>query len=196
MWGNIKSLTKEVGTMNDSVMMALGNAGAFSAISFAALGSAFGTGAAGAAAVGAWKKCYAQNKPAPFQLVVFAGAPLSQTIYGMIIMFLSMVMFKQPEQWPFFLILGVVGGMAMGASAWMQGKAAAGACDAFADTGKGFVNFLMVLGVIETVAIFVMAFGIVIMAMFGGSHGDNKADTDNAQTQAAIVVDQPFDSAV
>jgi len=158
--------------MDDTVMMALGNAGAFAAISLAALGSAFGTGAAGTAAVGAWKKCYAQNKPAPFQLVVFAGAPLSQTIYGMIIMFLAMVLFKDPAQWPFFLILGVVGGLAMGASAWMQGKAAAGACDAFADTEKGFVNYLMVLGIIETVAIFVMAFGIVIMAMFGGQGGE------------------------
>jgi V/A-type H+-transporting ATPase subunit K len=173
--------------MNDTVMMALGNAGAFAAISLAALGSAFGTGAAGTAAVGAWKKCYAQNKPAPFQLVVFAGAPLSQTIYGMIIMFLAMIFFKQPGQWPFFLILGVVGGLAMGASAWMQGKAAAGACDALADTGKGFVNYLMVLGIIETVAIFVMAFGIVIMAMFGG---DKKPAPDTGADQPPPAVEK------
>ena len=158
--------------MNETLMMALGQAGAYAAISLAALGSALGTGAAGAAAVGAWKKCYAQNKPAPFQLAVFAGAPLSQTIYGMIIMFLCMVFFKQPEQWPFFLSLGVIGGIAMGASAWMQGKAAAGSCDAFADTGQGFTNYLMALGIIETVAIFAMAFGIVIMAMAGGFKTD------------------------
>ena len=185
--------------MNDTVMMALGNAGAFSAISLAALGSAFGTGAAGSAAVGAWKKCYAQNKPAPFQLVVFAGAPLSQTIYGMIVMFLLMIKFKQPEQWPFFLILGVVGGLAMGASAWMQGKAAAGSCDAFADTGKGFVNYLMVLGVIETVAIFVMAFGIVIMAMFGGEKKPDANDggaTVPQPQQTSVVFEQPVDGIV
>ncbi len=140
-------------------------AGAFAAISLAALGSALGTGAAGSAAVGAWKKCYAQNKPAPFQLAVFAGAPLSQTIYGMIIMFLALKSFQDPNQWPFYLIIGTISGIAMGASAWMQGKAAAGSCDALADTGKGFTNYLMALGIIETVAIFVMAFGIVIMAM-------------------------------
>ncbi len=46
----------------------------------------------------------------------------------------------------------------MGVSAWMQGKAGASAADALAETGKGFGNYIMVLGVIETVALFVMVF--------------------------------------
>ena len=54
-------------------------------LAFAAIGSAFGTGFAGMAAVGAWKKAFSQNKAAPFILVAFVGAPLSQTIYGMIL---------------------------------------------------------------------------------------------------------------
>lgn len=163
--------------MNETLMYALGYSGAFSAIAFAGMGSAFGTGAAGASAVGAWKKCYAQNKPAPFQLLILAGAPLSQTIYGMVVMFLSLTYFTQASQWPFFLMLGVFGGIAMGASAWMQGRAAAGACDAFAETEKGFTNYLMALGIIETVAIFIMAFAIVIMAMRGGDF-KQKSPTD------------------
>ncbi len=142
-------------------MKALCNAGAFAAISFAAVGSALGTGAGGSAAIGGWKKCYANNKPAPFQLVIFAGAPLSQTIYGMILMFM-ILSFATAAMWPVYLTMGIVGGSAIGYSAWMQGKAAAGACDAFAAIeGKGFVNYLMILGVIETVAIFVLAFAIV-----------------------------------
>ncbi len=72
----------------ETTMQALTHAGAFSAIGLAAFGSALGAGAGGSSAVGAWKKCYAQDRPAPFQLAVFAGAPLSQTIYGMILMFL------------------------------------------------------------------------------------------------------------
>ena len=40
----------------------------------------------------------------------------------------------------------------------MQGKAGASAADALAETGKGFGNYIMVLGVIETVALFVMVF--------------------------------------
>ncbi len=135
----------------------------------AAIGSALGTGAAGAAAVGAWKRCFIQNKPAPFQLAVFVGAPLSQTIYGMILMLLLNNSAKAMEptalaaNWAFLAFAGLFGGIAMGVSAWMQGRAAAGACDAFAETGKGFTNNLLVLGVIETVALFVMVFIIIIL---------------------------------
>jgi V/A-type H+-transporting ATPase subunit K len=158
--------------MDPTTQQALTQAGAFAAIGFAAVGSALGCGAAGTAAVGAWKKCYAQDRPAPFQLAVFAGAPLSQTIYGMILMFVIAGKAAFTEQgtvlatagsWPVLLVLGVLAGIAMGVSAWMQGRAAAGACDAFAETGQGFTNYLMALGIIETVAIFVMAFAIVLL---------------------------------
>ena len=150
------------------LQQALTQAGAFAAIGFSAVGSALGAGVAGCAAVGAWKKCYAQDRPAPFQLAVFAGAPLSQTIYGMILMFLiSGKAAESATYWPVFLVLGTLAGIAMGVSAWMQGKAAAGSCDAFAETGQGFTNYLMALGIIETVAIFVMAFGIVMLTKIG-----------------------------
>jgi V/A-type H+-transporting ATPase subunit K len=51
-----------------------------------AVGSALGVGTAGMAAMGAWKKAYLQDKPAPFALVVFVGAPLTQVIYGWLLM--------------------------------------------------------------------------------------------------------------
>ena len=139
-------------------------AGAFAAIGFAAMGSAYGCGIACSSAIGAWKKCYSQNKPAPFQLLVFAGAPLSQVIYGMIIMFI--IMGKQhitQAAWMVYLFVGLVAGVAMGISSLWQGIAGAAACDAFAENGKGFTNQLMVLGIVETVAIFVMAFSIVLL---------------------------------
>lgn len=151
--------------MEATTIAALGHAAAYSTIAFAAMGSGLGCGAAGTAAVGAWKRCYAQNKPAPFQLVVFAGAPLSQTIYGMILMFiLNGKIATEPAMWPMFISIGIIGGIALGISSWWQGIAGAAACDAFADTGKGFVNYLMSLGIIETVSIFVMAFAIVLIA--------------------------------
>lgn len=156
--------------MQEVTMQALTQAGAFAAIGLAAAGSALGCGAGGAAAIGAWKKCYAQDRPPPFQLAVFAGAPLSQTIYGMILMFL--IGDKAAEAfawWPLFLVMGVTAGIGMGCSAWHQGRAAAGACDAFTETGKGFTNYLMMLGIVETVAIFVMAFAIVLLASVGGA---------------------------
>jgi V/A-type H+-transporting ATPase subunit K len=77
---------------------------------------------------------------------------------------------QAPEQfaaavanWPAMLGMGLFGGIAMGLSAWYQGIIGAAASDALAETGKGFGNYLMALGIIETVALFVMVFlnGIV-----------------------------------
>lgn len=145
--------------MEPEVMIGFGKFGAAAAMAFAAMGSALGTGAAGMAAVGAWKKCFAQSKTAPFILVTFVGAPLSQTIYGMILMNgIIAAVAANPAQYPAMIGAGLFGGIAMGLSAWFQGRAGAGAADALAETGKGFGNYLMVLGVIETVALFVMVF--------------------------------------
>ncbi len=129
-------------------------------LGLAALGSCLGTGVAGMAAVGAWKKAFAQNKTASFMLVVFVGAPLTQTIYGMILMNrMADLVGKGAYLWG----IGVLSGLAIGASALMQGKAGAVAADAMGETGKGFGNYIVVLGVIETVALFVMAFAMGIL---------------------------------
>lgn len=127
-------------------------------LSFAAIGSALGTGVAGMAAIGSWKRAFMQNKMAPFLLIAFVGAPLSQTIYGMILRGQILNAKLDVESYPYQIILGLAAGLAMGISAWMQGKAGACAADALAETGKGFSNYIMVLGVIETVALFVMVF--------------------------------------
>ncbi|MCK5250234.1 MAG: V-type ATP synthase subunit K [Spirochaetaceae bacterium] len=140
--------------------MNIGLIGPAAALGLAAIGSALGTGAAGQASVGAWKKCFAANKPAPFMLVAFTGAPLTQTIYGFLLM-----LFISGSQKDSLTLLsaGVFGGLAMGFSALMQGKAAAGAADALADTGKGSANYFMVIGIIETVALFVMVFLLLML---------------------------------
>jgi V/A-type H+-transporting ATPase subunit K len=132
-------------------------------LSFAAIGSALGTGVAGMAAIGAWKRAFMQNKMAPFILIAFVGAPLSQTIYGMILRNAIQTANLDPKTYPFQMVLGLAAGLAMGASAWMQGKAGASAADALAETGKGFGNYIMVLGVIETVALFVMVFAMTAL---------------------------------
>ena len=128
-------------------------------LAFAAIGSALGTGVAGMAAVGSWKRAFSQNKAAPFILVAFVGAPLSQTIYGMILrnaIIAKELSYASHGVQP--ILLGLMAGVAMGMSAYMQGKAGAKAADALGETGKGFGNYIMVVGVIETVALFVMVF--------------------------------------
>jgi V/A-type H+-transporting ATPase subunit K len=142
--------------------MNVGLIGVGAALALAAIGSAIGAGSAGMAAVGAWKKCFAQNRPAPFMLVAFVGAPLTQTIYGFILM--NTLLEAAEDIDPMMLLgAGILGGIAMGFSAIFQGRAGAGASDALAETGKGFGNYIMVLGLVETVALFVMVFlmGIV-----------------------------------
>ncbi len=139
-------------------MIKLGGA---AALAFAAIGSALGTGTAGMAGIGAWKKCYLQGKPAPFILLVFIGAPLSQTIYGLLLLlaFNKMALLETAAvMWPAVLGAGIIGGIAMGMSAWYQGKVGASGSDALAETGQGFGNYLTSLGIVETVALFVMIF--------------------------------------
>jgi len=139
--------------------------GAAAALGLAAVGSGIGSGIAGMAVVGAWKKSFMQNKPASFMLLVFVGAPLTQTIYGMILMNkMAEAVTKGVYAWD----VGLFCGLAMGFSAIMQGKAGACAADAMGETGKGFGNFIVILGIIETVALFVMAFALGLLGKLAG----------------------------
>ena len=136
------------------------------AIAFSATGSALGTGTAAMAAVGAWKKCYSQNRPAPFILAAFVGFPLSQTIYGFLLMNSLVTAAAASAESAFILGAGIFGGIAIGMSAWFQGKAAAAASDSMGETGKGTGNYITVLGIIETVALLVMVFLLGVTATF------------------------------
>lgn len=133
------------------------------ALTLSALGSGLGAGVASMAAVGGWKKCYIENKPAPFIMVAFAGAPLTQTIYGFLLMnFIASAIAAGIASTLAFSV-GVLGGAAIGLSSWMQGKAAAAACDAFAETGKGTANYFIVIGIVETVALFTLVFSLLAL---------------------------------
>jgi V/A-type H+-transporting ATPase subunit K len=134
-------------------------------LGLSASGSAAGAGTAGMAAIGAWKKKYSQNKPAAFMLVAFVGAPLTQTIYGMIVM---NSMYELAAQGQFLIGIGAFCGLGIGLSAYFQGKCGACACDAMEETGKGFGNYMIILGITETVALLVMAFTLGILSKLAG----------------------------
>ena len=134
--------------------------GMAAALGLSAAGSAVGTGFAGMSSVGAWKKCYASGKQAPFIMIAFAGAPLTQTIYG----FLLMNFIKSANCDPSLALwVGVFGGLAIGMSALFQGRCAAAAADALGATGKGTANYFIVIGVIETVALFTLVFSLLLL---------------------------------
>ncbi|MCR5273353.1 MAG: V-type ATP synthase subunit K [Lachnospiraceae bacterium] len=140
--------------------MDIGFIGMAAALGLSAAGSAFGAGFAGMSAVGAWKKCYAAGKPAPFIMIAFAGAPLTQTIYGFLLM-----NFIKAAGCDAGLALGVglFGGLAIGLSGLFQGKCAAAASDALGATGKGTANYFIVVGIVETVALFTLVFSLLLL---------------------------------
>ena len=151
--------------MEQAVLTQFKDAGAIMALALSALGSGAGAGIAGMSAIGAWKKNFSQNKSASFLLVALTAAPLTQTIYGFIVMnnMMSLTLGGQ-----YLWGVGLFSGAAIGLSAYWQGKCAAVACDAMGETGKGFGNYLVVLGMTETVALLVMVFTIVFLGKLAG----------------------------
>jgi V/A-type H+-transporting ATPase subunit K len=143
--------------------MNLGLLGAGLVMGISAVGSGIGIGIAGQAVIGAWKKCYIANKPAPMTLLAFGGAPLTQTFYGFILglLFMKPAALQNPGNGALYLGMGLASGLAIAFSAIAQGKAGAAGADATGETGKGFVNYMMIVGVCETVAIFAMVLSMI-----------------------------------
>jgi len=140
----------------------LGLIGAGLVMGIAALGSAVGIGIAGSATIGAWKRCYKANKPAPMTMLTFAGAPLTQTFYGFILMqqMLNALNASNAGQ---LLGMGIGSGLGIAFSAIAQGQAGAAGADALSDTGKGFANYIAVVGICETVALFTMVLSMTVL---------------------------------
>ena len=124
-----------------------------------AIGSVFGTLVVGSTIIGAWKKCYLENKPASFIMVAYAGAPLTNPIYGFILMGQLDISTRLSDFQLFYM--GLLAGFILGASAFTQARVAAYASESFAETGQGFGNNLMIVGVCETIALFTMVFCIL-----------------------------------
>jgi V/A-type H+-transporting ATPase subunit K len=143
--------------------MNLGLLGAGLVMGISAVGSAIGIGIAGQSVIGAWKKCYTANKPAPMTLLAFGGAPLTQTFYGFILglLFMKPAAVANPESGALYLGMGLASGLAIAFSAISQGRAGAAGADAAGETGKGFVNYMMIVGICETVAIFAMVLSMI-----------------------------------
>jgi V/A-type H+-transporting ATPase subunit K len=139
-----------------TVVTGLGDMGI--SLSLAAIGSAIGTGIAGMAAIGAWKKMIISGQQAAAALLIFAGAPLSQVIYGMILKNAIADANLDPDSYIWQMVIGLVAGSAMAASAIFQGKAGARACDAIASGANDTAKYIMIIGIVETVALFVMIF--------------------------------------
>ena len=144
----------------ESVFM--GQLGAALALGISSAGAAVAMGIAGSATVGAWKRCFKANRPIPMTLMTFVGFPLTEVFYGYILM-TQMLSAVTAQNSGLLLGMGIGAGLAIGLVAIAEGYVGASAADALSDTGKGFANYIMIVGVCETVALFVMVLYMTLL---------------------------------
>jgi V/A-type H+-transporting ATPase subunit K len=136
----------------------------------ATMGSAIGIGTVGRAAAGAWAKEARMGKRLSFSYIILIGMPLSQTIYGFILMLVGLAPLVTGDD-PVtakhagtLLGIGLAGGVAEFFSAWMQGLVGAGACRALSEgEGKGLVFMIIAMGIVETVGLFGFVFLLLVL---------------------------------
>jgi len=136
----------------------------------ATMGSALGIGAAAQAAAGAWAKEAKAGKPLNFSYIILTGMPLSQTIYGFILMLIGLSPLVIGENaitatHPGTLLgIGIAGGIAELASAWIQGLIGAAGCRSISEgEGKGLVFIIISMGIVETVGLFGFVFLLMVL---------------------------------
>jgi len=136
----------------------------------ATLGSSLGIGAAAQAAAGAWAKEAKAGKPLNFSYIILTGMPLSQTIYGFILMLVGLSPLVTGENaitsvHPGTLLgIGIAGGIAELASAWIQGLIGAAGCRSISEgEGKGLVFIIISMGIVETVGLFGFVFLLLVL---------------------------------
>jgi V/A-type H+-transporting ATPase subunit K len=141
----------------------LTNLGVISAFILGASGSAYGCAIGGMAAVGVWKKAFLNGKTASPLMFVFAGTALSQTIYGFILMLNLRGVVEASGPSYAVALIGIVAGAALALTAVVQAKLACVAADSQGETGKGFAQYLVAIGIVETVALFITFFSTMAL---------------------------------
>jgi V/A-type H+/Na+-transporting ATPase subunit K len=138
------------------ITVALGYVGCAAAIGIPALGSSIGCGIAGAASHGAMAK----TDEGHGKFIGISAAPSSQTIYGLILMFV--LLGKVPTAGLAALGIGIFCGIAICISAIYQGKVAATAILASTKKQEIFGKCFAAVGITESFAIFALVGAIVI----------------------------------
>lgn len=138
-------------------------------LALSAIGSAIGIGIVGQAAAGAWAREARAGKPLSFTYVILIGLPLSQTVYGAILMLIGLRdRIYNPEilasNAGALLGIGLAGGLAELFSAWFQGRIGAAACRALSEGGgQGLAFMIIAMGIAETVGLFAFVFLLMVL---------------------------------
>ena len=134
----------------------MGYFGCAFAIGIPAIGSAIGVGVAGAASHGAMAKVEEGHG----KFIGISAAPSSQTIYGLILMFVLLP--KVATAGLAVLGIGIFCGLAICLSAVFQGKVCATAILASTTKQEIFGKCFAAVGMVESFAIFALVAGLVM----------------------------------
>ena len=149
--------------------MFLGQLGAVLSLFVAAVGSCLGVSAAGTSAAGAWAKDARAGKPLRFIYIVMVSAPITQTVYGFLVMLQIVDKIGAGVASGITLLgIGLATGIGEMISAWVQGIIGAGGCRMISEAdGKGFALVVIAIGIAETVGIFVLVFMSILLGRIG-----------------------------
>lgn len=141
----------------------LGYAGCACGLGLSALGSSIGCGIAGAASHGVMAKVDEGHG----KFIGMSAAPSSQTIYGIVLMFVLLGKVGSGAGLA-LLAIGFFCGLAIMLSAVFQGKVAATGILASSKKPEIFGKCFAAVGVVESVAIFAMVSGLVMAGNISG----------------------------
>lgn len=148
------SLMAFVGKLSLGLIMMLGG-----------LGSSLGIKAAGTAACGGWAKEGKEGKSLSGKFVGLVGMPVSQTLYCLILVILMEPFSRVPENGPVLIGIAIGVGLCEMVSAQVQGiLGGAGVRCLVENGGKGFGNIVVAMGVAESVGLFALVSGILILS--------------------------------
>ena len=125
----------------------------------AMIGVLIGIGFSGTAALGIMKHCKKENKPIPWIILAFVGAPITGAAYSNILMqhMLTSITLEN-ENILFSYSIGV--GLIMALSMAITGKLGAIACNEVSENANRFNLHIFKIGIVNSAAIFAMIFAM------------------------------------
>lgn len=148
----------------EDFMLILGKMALGLIMGFGGLGSALGVLAAGNAAAGGWAKEGKEGKPLSGKFTGLVGMPVSQTLYCLILYIMMVEYASVAANGPVLFGIAIGVGMCQFVSAYAQGNiGGAGVRCLVENGGKGFGNIVVAMGIAESIALFALVTGILIL---------------------------------
>ena len=131
---------------------------------FGGLGSSLGVLAAGSAAAGGWAKQGKEGKPLSGTFAGIVGMPVSQTLYCLLLYIMMAPYASQAENGAVLFGIAIGVGICQFLSAYAQGKIGGAGIRCMTENGgKGFGYIVMAMGIAESIALFALVTGILIL---------------------------------